>query len=145
MRLQADGRIAANTQSTKGPVTIKNFNRSNFVLEKLFVMNRRGVHTGPARAAASGDSSIVGLQTRYDTFPLLGAMVRRVAQQRAFETDRCSAGSSRTASPLTRGRASTRKVSPPAETSPKSTSRNDFIDPLPKWSSIPTITLIVFR
>jgi hypothetical protein len=86
LQLQADGRLAANTQSTKGAVTLHSLNRSNFVIEKLFVLNRHGVQPGPARAAASGDSSVIGLQTRYDTFPLIGAMVRRVARQKAFET-----------------------------------------------------------
>jgi hypothetical protein len=138
MRLEADGRLAANTQSTKGPVTIKNFNQSNFVLEKLFVMDRQGVRSGPARAAASGDSSIIGLQTRYDTFPLLGAMVRRVAQQRAFETRPLQRRifENRVAANARKGIDS--KVSQQLEVTQKHIEKR-FIDPLSKMELDPTI------
>ncbi len=86
LRMQADGNLAANTQSKAGTVTLYNMNRSSFIIEKLFVVGRQGIQTAPAKASASGRSSLLGLQTRYDPFPIIGSIVRRVATQKAFET-----------------------------------------------------------
>ena len=85
MNLKAQGHMAANTQATKGSVTMHNHNRSRFMIEKMFVMSDQGIRTGPAKAAAQGDLSLVGMQTRFDTLPVVGMLVRRVAKQRAFE------------------------------------------------------------
>ncbi len=86
MKMQANGNLAANTRSTSGGVVVHNFNRSSFLIEKPFVMGREGIQTGPAKASANGRSSVLGLQTKYDPFPILGAVVRRVATQKIFET-----------------------------------------------------------
>lgn len=86
VRMKADGNLAANTQSRAGSVTLYNLNRSSFMIEKLFIMGRQGIETTPAKASASGRSSLMGLQTSYDPFPIIGSIVRRVATQKAFET-----------------------------------------------------------
>ena len=86
IHLEGDGVMSARTQSTKGGVTLTNRNRARFFVQKMLLMDPRGLRMGQSQSAASGWTNITGLRTRFDTFPIVGPLVRRAAQKQAFET-----------------------------------------------------------
>jgi hypothetical protein len=86
MRLEGDGVMSAATQSTKGGVTLMNRNRARFFVQKILLMDPRGVRMLQTESAASGSTNLTGLRTRFDTFPIVGSLVRRAAQKQVFET-----------------------------------------------------------
>jgi hypothetical protein len=86
MRLDAHGYMAAQTSSTKGAVTMYNRNRSRFLIQKLFLMDGGGLLVGRSRGTAQAHTNLTGMQTQYDSFPILGSMVRRIAAQRHLES-----------------------------------------------------------
>ncbi len=86
MQLEGDGVMNAKTQTTKGGVTLMNRNRARFFVQKMLLMDPRGLRMSQTQSAATGSTNITGLRTRFDTFPIVGSIVRRAAQKQAFES-----------------------------------------------------------
>jgi hypothetical protein len=87
MKLEANGVMSAQTESSRGSVTLLNRNKSHFNVQKLFSLDPNdGLHLGRTHASASAKTDLLGMRTRYDTFPLLGTMVRRIARQKHYES-----------------------------------------------------------
>lgn len=86
VKLEADGYMASQTHSRRGPVTTMNRNGSRYIIQKLLSLDPYGIRVGRSRAAATADTQLLDLRTQYDTFPILGTMVRRVARQKHEES-----------------------------------------------------------
>lgn len=84
--LRGNGRMASKTQSNARGVTLLNRNDSQFYIEKLFVFDSEGLRVGRSNARASGDTNLIGLRTQFDSLPLLGSLVRRIAKQKHLES-----------------------------------------------------------
>ena len=84
--LRGKGKMASKTQSNARGVTLLNRNDSQFYIEKLFVIDTDGLRVGRSNARASGDTNLIGLRTQFDSLPLLGPLVRRIAKQKHLES-----------------------------------------------------------
>lgn len=81
--VEAQGRVASETAASSGPVRIFNEGLARFRVRKLFTIDRRGVSAAQAEGEADSDTVMTGLQTEYDGYPLVGALVRSIAMQQA--------------------------------------------------------------
>ena len=80
------GEMAAQTAATKGPVTLWNRNKSHFQVRKVVVMDQFGARFGRSQAVASGKLNLQGMRTKYDSYPLLGSIVRKAARRQHNQT-----------------------------------------------------------
>ncbi len=84
--LEARGSVASNTISSSGPATFRNTGHSTFLVRKLFVLGHQGLHVWPAIAEAENDYNyLVSLETDFDGVPLVGSLVRTIAQNQHDE------------------------------------------------------------
>jgi hypothetical protein len=81
--LEARGMIASETAAASGPVRVFNEGLARFRVRKLFLVDGRGVRTFQAEGEADSDNVLTGLETEYDGYPLVGALVRSIAMQQA--------------------------------------------------------------
>ena len=85
-RLNAKGELAARTQSRKGSIIFHNRNRSHFLIQKLFLLDGKSLHVGRTDATAQARTNLLGMNTQYDAFPIVGSIVRRMAIQKHIES-----------------------------------------------------------
>lgn len=85
-QLRARGEMQALTQAQKGSVIFRNKNRSHFLIRKLFTLDKDSVRVSRSEGVANARTNLLGLNTQYDTFPIVGSIVRRVALQKHFES-----------------------------------------------------------
>jgi len=84
--LEAKGLIASDTVSQSGPATFRNEGQSSFLVRKLLVLGPHGLSVWPAVAEAENDFSyLVSLETDFDGVPLVGSLVRNIAQSKHDE------------------------------------------------------------
>lgn len=86
IKLEVKGRMEAETRATQGGVTMFNHNNSHYLIEKFLSFDGLGWRVGNSQGNTSADTRLLGMQTQYDAFPLIGTMVRRIANQRHQET-----------------------------------------------------------
>jgi hypothetical protein len=79
--LEARGLIASETAAASGPVRVFNEGLARFRVFKQFQVDRRGVRSFRAEGQADSRTTLTGLETEYDGFPLVGALVRSIALQ----------------------------------------------------------------
>ena len=79
--LEAQGEVASDTSSTKGPATFYQNGTSHYRVRKMLLVDRRGVRLFNAEAEANaGDNHLNNFETTYDPIPILGSIVRAVAR-----------------------------------------------------------------
>jgi hypothetical protein len=78
--LEANGEVATDTQSTKGPATFYQNGVSHYRVRKMLLVDRRGVRMFNAEAEASANNNLLDFETSYDSIPLLGSLARSIAQ-----------------------------------------------------------------
>jgi hypothetical protein len=78
--LEANGEVASNTSSSKGPATFYQQNNSIFRARKRVTVDRRGIRLQNAEAAASSNNNLEDFETEFDGIPLLGYMARAIAR-----------------------------------------------------------------
>lgn len=78
--LEANGEVATDTQSTKGPATFYQNGVSHYRVRKMLLVDRRGVRMFNAEAEASANNNLLDFETSYDSIPLLGSFARSIAQ-----------------------------------------------------------------
>ncbi len=83
--LELWGNVHSNTQATSGPVYLHNRGRAKFLVQKLVVVDREGLKTKPSTASAESDTDLVGIESDYDGVPLIGNIVRGMAERRHDE------------------------------------------------------------
>lgn len=83
--IEAHGVVHSNTGASSGPVTIYNRGETNYVGRKLVLLSPTGLHVWPAVADAYAASSTNGIESKYDSIPLLNTIVRNMAQTQQDE------------------------------------------------------------
>jgi hypothetical protein len=83
--LTAQGRVAAETYSSRGPATFQSLGQSEFQAEKEVVIHHYGYYHRPAEASAESVAQLAGLETEIDAVPFIGAIAQIVAAQ-GFES-----------------------------------------------------------
>lgn len=83
--LEAHGIVHSNTGASSGPVTIYNRGETTYVGRKLVLISSNGLHVWPAVAEANAYSATRGIESKYDSIPLLNSIVRNMAQTQQDE------------------------------------------------------------
>ncbi len=78
--LEANGEVATDTQSTKGPATFFQNGVSHYRVRKMLLVDRRGVRMFNAEAEASANNHLLDFETSYDDIPILGSFARSIAR-----------------------------------------------------------------
>ena len=78
--LEANGEVASDTQSTKGPATFFQNGVSHYRVRKMLLVDRRGVKLFNAEAEASANSNLLDYETSFDGIPLLENFARAIAR-----------------------------------------------------------------
>jgi hypothetical protein len=79
--LVAEGAVASDTASAKGPVILFSDGQSTYLAQKLFLLDQKGLRSTRAQAMATSRTQLKGLRSEYDDVLLVGSVVRSVARQ----------------------------------------------------------------
>jgi hypothetical protein len=77
--IESSGEGNSETQAERGPVVFENRGRFRVDVRKMLFVDRRGVRTMRAEAAAQSDHEVTGLSTDFDKVPVVSAIVRSLA------------------------------------------------------------------
>ncbi len=78
--LVAQGEVRSRTRSESWPALVRNSSFATYQVEKVMTIDPEGVRLAPATASAKARNRLVGVETRFDGVPLLGALVRDAAR-----------------------------------------------------------------
>ncbi|WP_254512112.1 hypothetical protein [Anatilimnocola floriformis] len=78
--LEAQGEVASDTSSTKGPATFYQNGTSHYRVRKMLLVDRRGVKLFNAEAEANANNHLNDYETSYDSIPILGSIARAIAR-----------------------------------------------------------------
>jgi hypothetical protein len=78
--LEAQGEVASDTSSTKGPATFYQNGVSHYRVRKMLLVDRRGVRLFNAEAEAQANTNLLDYHTSYDSIPLFGSLARMIAR-----------------------------------------------------------------
>ncbi len=76
---EAAGNVDSQTSSTYGPVTFMNQGAAKYCVRKRILIDALGIYAEPATAAVDSNSSVAGVQTDFDSVPVVRAIVRNYA------------------------------------------------------------------
>jgi hypothetical protein len=80
--LEAEGQVASETYSAKGPATFRSLGDAVFLAEKEIEVHPHGYQDYSADASARTSAELAGLQTNLDPVPLVSDLVQAIAEQR---------------------------------------------------------------
>jgi len=80
MGLEARGRVNSRTAGTQGPVTFFNWGESDYLARKLLLVDRTGLRTTRAEAGAEARTDLTGVETDFDSVPLVRMLTRAIAR-----------------------------------------------------------------
>jgi hypothetical protein len=83
--LEVDGTVDSQTYSDVGPARVRNRSRFEYEARKLIMVNRYGLHIWPAEAQVQGRNSLVGIEGRLASTPVVGSIVEDVVRRRHRE------------------------------------------------------------
>ncbi len=78
--LEAEGQVASDTASSKGPATFYQRGWSLFRARKRLMVDHRGIKVFTAEADANANTDLEDYETDFDGVPLLGGFVRAIAR-----------------------------------------------------------------
>jgi hypothetical protein len=78
--LEANGQVASDTSSSKGPATFYQNGWSFFRARKRLTVDRRGIRLFNAEAEANANNNLSDFETDFDGIPLVGGLVRSIAR-----------------------------------------------------------------
>lgn len=81
--LEARGLVASETAAASGPVRIFNEGLARFRVRKSLTIDHSGMSASQAEGEADSNTVMTGMETEYDGYPLVGALVRSIAMQQA--------------------------------------------------------------
>ena len=81
MGLEAHGDVDSQTETKHGPAVFHNAGRSRYLARKLLLIDRRGIRTEAAEAAAVANNDLTRVETDLDGVPLVNLMARAIARQ----------------------------------------------------------------
>ena len=79
--LEASGHVDSQTETKRGPARFHNAGRSRYLARKLLLIDRRGIRSEDAEAAATANADLTGMETDLDGVPLVNLLVRAIARQ----------------------------------------------------------------
>lgn len=82
MNLQTVGNVATRSTGFSGPVSVRTSGNSNFVAATPIVISNSGVTVGNLDVNVNSQTRLRGIQTDYDRWPLVGSLVRSIAEDR---------------------------------------------------------------
>jgi hypothetical protein len=84
--LEAQGEVASNTSSSKGPAVFYQNGISFFRARKRVTVDRRGIRLQNAEAAANANNNLDEFETDFDGIPLFGYLARAIARNQYHST-----------------------------------------------------------
>ncbi len=82
MQLETSGRVRADTASRSGPVSIRTGSDADFVSTTPLEFTRLSATAGGTHVDVGSNTRIRGVDTDYDSVPLIGSLVREIAVNR---------------------------------------------------------------
>ncbi len=79
MGLEAQGVVASETAASKGPATFYNEGLSRYRARKLLTIDQHGTRVWRSEADANANVNLTGLNTQFDSLPLISSLVRSFA------------------------------------------------------------------
>lgn len=78
--LEVHGDISSRSVTAAGPVSLTSRGTSSFVVQKPVKVSSQGLLFGPATGMASNRSHLDGIQTSFDSVPVMRSLVRQIAK-----------------------------------------------------------------
>jgi hypothetical protein len=78
--LEAQGEVASDTASTKGPATFYQNGLSQYRVRKMLLVDRRGVRMFNSEAEAYANTNLLDYETSFDNIPIFGSLARMIAR-----------------------------------------------------------------
>lgn len=85
--LEAQGEVASETESRKGPARFFSRGRADYRAHKLLLVDRRGTHLLEATADAESESDLTDIRTEFDGIPIVNKVIRAFAR-RGYDENR---------------------------------------------------------
>lgn len=85
MGLEANGVVASETASSKGPATVHHDSLAHYSARKQLMIDNRGMKVWRTEAEANSEMYTRGIETRYDGLPIVSNFVRNIAHQKQQE------------------------------------------------------------
>lgn len=82
MDLETQGEVHSVTRARKGAFAVDNRGTTKFQVFKRLAFGRNGVFSDKPVAVSSADQQIIGINSKLDSFPILGRVARRIAKQK---------------------------------------------------------------
>ncbi|MGI9473188.1 MAG: hypothetical protein ACR2NZ_16725 [Rubripirellula sp.] len=91
LALRTQGRVSTRSAGVRDGVTVRTAAASQFDAATPIEVTRRGVYVGDSEAGVTGRTQLRGIETNYDGWPLVGSLVRSIAQDR-YNSNSATAG-----------------------------------------------------
>ncbi len=82
IQLQTVGQVQTNATGDRGPVAVRTRGNSSFLATTPVEISPLGIDVGQSIAKVRGQTTLRGIQTDYDGWPLVGSLVRSAAARR---------------------------------------------------------------
>jgi hypothetical protein len=82
IELNTVGGVTTKSTASKGPVAIRTAGKANFVATTPITVTPAGIDVGNSSVQTQGRQRLRGIETEYDGWPLVGALVRGIATNR---------------------------------------------------------------
>ncbi|TWU51632.1 hypothetical protein [Rubripirellula reticaptiva] len=82
LQLQTNGNVSTNSTGINGPVAIRTRGTSRFAAATPIEVTRDGIQTGNVSVDVQGGTRLSGVRSEYDSWPLVGSLVRAIAETR---------------------------------------------------------------
>jgi hypothetical protein len=84
--LEIHGDISSRSVTNAGPVSLSSRGSASFVVQKPVKVSAQGLLFGPAQGMASNRSQLDGIQTSFDSVPVMRSLVRQIAKSQHDDT-----------------------------------------------------------
>ena len=82
LALKANGRVETDSVGRQGVVSVRTAASAKFDAASHIEVTKRGLYLGDAEAMVKGSTRLRGVETAYDGWPLVGTLVRSIAEER---------------------------------------------------------------
>lgn len=85
LKLRTKGEVATRSVSRRDGVAIRTAGQSTFEAGKPIEISREGIRSGDSFVRARGTTRLRGIETKYDSWPLVGSLVQAIAGDKFAE------------------------------------------------------------
>jgi len=85
LAIMTDGNVQTSSRSGQSGVTVMSSGNNTFAATTPLIIRPDGYHIGQTRVDVSGNQRLRGVRSRYDGWPLVGSLVRGIAEARFAE------------------------------------------------------------